>query len=266
MEYFKTIIYFTLLLICCTLQVDGQLYFPEDMIKVSGQLVDESNGENIGYAQIVNLRVHGSTMTDTKGNFSIQADPTDTLTIRLLGYKEKRIPVTEVVTKTKENKKITLTPIRFQIDQVQVEGHQLKLNLNGIQQGKSSTVPQELRSEDFDSKPGVFTAIANPLSFLHYHLSSGEKEKRTALTAIHSERQWQILSLIYNKDVVQKITFLTGDKLDDFMVYCNAYNGLSPNATTYDVEKRVKDLYAEYLKLHSIQPKLTDSIKVDQKK
>lgn len=250
MKYFRSIILFTLLLLGYCLHVNAQLYFPEDMVKVSGQLVDESNGENIAYAQVVNLRVHGSTMTDTKGNFSIQADPSDTLTIRLLGYRDKIISVKDVLNKAKENAKITLIPIRFAIDQVEVEGHTNGMNLNGIPKGKSSTIPSELRSEDFNSKPGILTAITNPISFLHYNLSSGEKEKRTALAAIHSERQWQILSLIYNKDVVQRITFLTGDKLDDFMVYCNAYHGLQANATTYEVEKRIKELYAEYLKLH----------------
>ena len=255
-KYFRTIILSAILSLGYCFQADAQLYFPEDMVKVSGQLVDESNGQNIAFAQVMNFRVRGSTMTDTKGNFSIQADPSDTLTIRLLGYRDKKIPVSEVLNKAKENAKITLIPVRFTLDQVEVEGHTNGMNLNGIPMGKTSTIPSELRSEDFDSKPGILTAITNPISYLHYNLSSGEKEKRTALTAIHNERQWQILSLIYNKGVVQKITFLTGDKLDDFMVYCNAYNGLQANATTYEVEKRVKDLYAEYLKLHPIQTDL----------
>jgi hypothetical protein len=123
-----------------------------------------------------------------------------------------------------------------------------------------------LRSDDFESKPGVLTAITKPLSFLHYELSGHEKEKRATLNAIHNERQWQILSLIYNKDVIQRITFLTGDKLEDFMAYCNAYNGLNANATTYEVEKRVKELYAEYLKLHPISNTRKDSVAVEVKK
>lgn len=250
----------------CGLQVDAQLYFPEDMVKVTGQLVDESNGENIAYAQVINFRVHGSTMTDIKGNFSIQADPSDTLTIRLLGYRDKIIPVKEVLDKAKANAKITLIPVRYSLDQVEVEGHTNGLNLYGVPKGKSNPVPSELRSDDFDSKPGVLTAITKPLSFLHYELSSSEKEKRATLNAIHNEQQWKILSLIYNKDVIQRITFLTGDKLDDFMAYCNAYNGLSANATTYEVEKRIKDLYAEYLKLHPTSESHKDSVAVELKK
>lgn len=265
MKYIRTFILFTAVLLGYCSQVNAQLYFPEDMVKVTGQLVDESSGENIAYAQVMNFRVRGSTMSDVKGIFSIQADPLDTLTIRLLGYKDKIIPVKDVLAKSSENKKIALTPIHFPIDSVEVAAHKLELNLYGIE-GKASTIPQELRSEDFSSKPGILSAITNPISFLHYNLSSSEKEKRAALAAIHTERQWQILSLVYNKDVVQRITFLTGQELDDFMVYCNAFNGLSANATTYDVEKRVKDLYAEYRKLHSSTDKSKDNVSVDVKK
>jgi hypothetical protein len=250
MGYFRTFIFFMIFTTGYCVRVQGQLYFPEDMVKVSGQVVDASSGENIGYAQVVNFRIHGGTMCDAAGKFSIQADPSDTLTFKLLGYKDKSVAVKDILSKGTENVKIAMTLIRFQIDQVEVNANALKMNLNGIPQGKTSSVPSELRSDDFNSKPGVLTALLQPISFLHYELSNAEKEKRTTLAAIHSERQWQILSLVYNKDVIQRITLLTGDKLDDFMAYCNAYIQLTANATTYDVEKKVKDLYVEYKKLH----------------
>ena len=250
MVYLRIVILFTGFLLGYCFQVNGQLYFPEDMVKVSGQVIDESTGEKIAYAQVINFRIHGSTMTDVNGNFSIQADPSDTLTFKILGYKDKIIPVTEILSISTDNKKIALTQIKYPIDSVQVEAQRLKMNLNWMPRGKSSNIPTELRSEDFDSIPGILTAVVKPLSYLHYKLSSSEKEKRATLAAIYSEQQWKILSLIYNKEVIQRITFLTGDKLDDFMIYCNAYSGLAPNATTYEVEKRIKDLYIEYLKQH----------------
>jgi hypothetical protein len=250
MAYFRTVILISGFLLALNHHVKGQLYFPEDMVKVSGQVVDEHTGEKIPYAQVLNFRVRGSTMTDINGKFSIQADPSDSLTFKILGYIDKIIPVKEVLSMSAQNKNIALTQIKYSIDSVQVEAHQLKMNLSGIPRGKSSNLPLELRSEDFDSNPGLLTAVIKPLSYLHYKLSSSEKEKRSTLAAIYSEQQWKILSLIYNKDLIQRLTFLTGDRLDDFMVYCNAYGGLAPNSTTYEVEKRIKDLYIEYIKLH----------------
>jgi len=50
-----------------------------------------------------------------------------------------------------------------------------------------------------------------------------------------------------NKDVIEKISGFKGDALEDFMLFCNAFNALPVNATSYDVEKRIKELMIDYL-------------------
>ena len=223
-----------------------QLFFPEDMVNVKGQVIDEITKEGVVNAQVLNMRVRGGTMTDAFGKFSIQADPMDTLTFKSLNYKEKRVPVSAIFTGENGVPKITMSPTRILLDQVEVNSSTQKINLYGIPGGKPSTVPQELRSDYFGSRPKNITAVVKPISFLSYYLSKDEKEKRTALTAIHTEKDWQILSLVYNRDVIQKISGLKGDSLDDFMLYCNAFNKLPTNATTFEVEQRIRELLVEY--------------------
>jgi len=223
-----------------------QLFFPEDMVNVKGQVVDEITKEGVINAQVLNMRVRGGTMTDAFGKFSIQADPMDTLTFKSLNYKDKRVPVSAIFTGENGVPKITMSPTRILLDQVEVNSSAPKINLYGIPGGKSSTVPQELRSDYFGSRPKNITAVVKPISFLSYYLSKDEKEKRTALNAIHTEKDWQILSLVYNRDVIQKISGLKDDALDDFMLYCNAFNKLPTNATTIEVEQRIRELLVEY--------------------
>ncbi len=224
-----------------------QLFFPEDMINVKGQVIDELTKEAVGYVQVLNMRIRGGTMTDANGNFSVQADPMDTLTFKSLNYKDKKVPVNTIIHTENGVAKISLSPTRILLGQVEVESSGPKVNMNGIKIGKSVSVPVELRSDYFASKPKTFTALTKPLSFVSYYLSKDEKEKRATLTAIHSEKDWQILSLVYNKDVIQKVSGFEGDALEDFMLYCNAFNGLPINASTYDVEKRIRELLIEYI-------------------
>ena len=110
-----------------------------------------------------------------------------------------------------------------------------------------STVPLELRGE-FASKPKLLTAIFHPTSFLYYKFNKDEKEKRNTLMAIKTDREWQLFSLVYNKEIASRVTGLQGDELDNFMVYFNAYSNLRFSATTYEVEKRLKEVFAEYKK------------------
>ena len=228
-------------------KVYSQLFFNEDMVNVKGVVVDEMTKEPVGYVQVLNMRVRGGTMTDVTGKFSIQADPMDTLTFKSLNYKDKRVPVKAIFNTENGVSRIELSPVKILLGQVEVTSNAPKVNMNGIPVGKSVNVPVELRSDYFSSKPKALTAIFQPMSYLSYKLSKGEKEKRATLSAIHSERDWQILSLVYNKDVIEKISGFKGDALEDFMLFCNAFNALPVNATSYDVEKRIKELMIDYL-------------------
>jgi len=246
-KYIRTIV---LILLCSTgyqFRAHCQLYFPEDMVNVKGQLIDEISKEGVGYVQILNMRVRGGTMSDALGNFSIQADPSDTLSFKSLSYKSKRVAVSEILSAKNGIAKILLSPIRILLNQVDVESTGPKVNMNGIPVGKSVSTPVELRSDYFASKPKVLTAIFQPISFLSYHLSKSEKEKRATITAIHTERDYQLLALVYNKAVIQRVSGFTGKALEDFMLYCNAFNNLPINANSYDVEKRIRELMVEFV-------------------
>jgi hypothetical protein len=250
MKFIYSIVLMSFLLIGFSNMSMGQLYLPEDLVRITGQAVDSLSRESLANVQVLNFRVHGGTMTDSEGKFSIQADPSDTLTFKLLGYEERKIPVKEFID-GKENQKIALKVIRYAIPGVEVKGKAIHMNF-GIG-GKENPLPAELRSEDFASKPTLLSAVFKPLAFMHYKLSKSEKEKRAMIAAIYSERDWQILSLVYNKDVIQRLTSLTGDDLDDFMLYCNAYSDFRANATTYEVHKKIKELFDEYKKTHPLK-------------
>ena len=237
----------------------AQVYFPEDMVKVTAQVRDDLSGLVIPYVNVINQRVRGGTMTDKEGRFSLQADPTDTLTFKSLGYIDKRVPVSELL--NKENTIVTMAPVRYELGGVEITGEGPKVNMSGLldHAKNMNKTPIELRGE-FDSKPKTLTAIFHPTSYLFYKFSKEEKEKRHTLAAIRSEREWQLFSLVYNKEIAERLTGLQGDELDDFMVYFNAYSNLLFSATTYEVEKRVKEVFAEYKEQQAIKKANQDSL------
>ncbi len=244
------------------LSVSGfsQIYFPEDMVKVTAQVRDDLTGLAIPYANVTNQRVRGGTMTDKEGKFTLQADPSDTITFRSIGYIDKKVPVSEII--ANQNATITMAPIRYQLEGVEITGQSQKVNMSGLldHAKNMSKIPVELRGE-FETKPKLLTAIFHPTSFLYYKYNKEEKSKRNTLVAIKTEREWQLFSLVYNKEIVSRLTKLQGDELDDFMVYFNAYSNLLFSASTYEVEKRVKELFAEYkislVKKDSLDVKVT---------
>lgn len=253
-----------LLAIGCNFSSIAQVYFPEDMVKVAAQVRDDLTGVVIPYANVINQRVRGGTMTDKEGKFTLQADPTDTITFKSIGYIDKKVPVSEII--ATENATITMAPVRYQLEGVEITGQGQKVNMSGLldHAKKMSKTPVELRGE-FEGKPKVLTAIFHPTSFLYYKFNKEEKEKRNTLAAIRTEREWQLFSLVYNKEIAERLTGLKGDELDNFMVYFNAFCNLRFSATTYEVEKRVKEVFAEYQLKQAAKVAGKDSVKVATK-
>ena len=230
-------------------------------MKVAAQVRDDLTGLVIPYVNVINQRVRGGTMTDKEGKFTLQADPTDTITFRSIGYIDKKVPVSEIV--SKENATITMAPVRYQLEGVEITGQSQKVNMSGLldHAKNMSKIPVELRGE-FATKPKVLTAIFHPTSFLYYKYNKEEKSKRNTLAAIRTEREWQLFSLVYNKEIAERLTGLEGDKLDNFMVYFNAFSNLLFSATTYEVEKRVKEVFAEYKMKLATKVEKKDSLNI----
>jgi hypothetical protein len=247
-QYSKTIWLIALLLWSADLH--AQPYFLEDMVNVKGQLVNENTGEVVPYAQIINPRIHGGTISDQNGFFSLQADPTDTLLVKTIGFVNYLINVSDYLKANDDKAVFKLSPIRYLIQEVEVEGDMPKVNMQGIPRGEKSDIPIELRSDNFSSPPHWSNAVLKPLSFLHYKLSKKEKRKRKAISAIQTQREWEYFSLVYNKDIIERLTGLKNQELDDFMVYCNANHGLHYSASSYEVEEKIKQLFKVYKKYY----------------
>jgi hypothetical protein len=222
------------------------------MVNIRGQLVNKETGEVVPFAYVINLRIHGGTIADDNGFFSLQADTRDTLMIKSVGFSTLYINVNNYLENIDKIQKIKLSPVKYLIPEVDVEGKMPEVNMQGIPIGKQSDVPIELRSDDFSSNPHWTSAVLKPFSFLHYKFSKKEKRKRKARATIQTQQEWEYFSLVYNKEILERLTGLSGDELDDFMVYCNANHGLHYSASSYEVEDKVKQLFKVYKEFYLV--------------
>ncbi|WP_372774872.1 hypothetical protein [Mangrovibacterium sp.] len=215
------------------------------LIFLKARLVDKDDGSPVGYAHIVNLRTRGGTTTNMQGYFSMEILNVDSLAISAMGYMKEYVhippfhPEDSVLT-------IYARPLRIAIGEVEVTGEGRKVNMDGVSTGKPSDIAPELRGDAFDKKPSVLAAIFSPASFLQYHLSSREKEKREVRAAMISDAQWQRLSQYYNKEVVMHLTGLNNAEADTFMIYFNQKNVLSTHSREYDVREAILKQYDLY--------------------
>jgi len=227
------------------------------LIFLKARLISIDDGSPVSYAHIVNMRTRGGTSTDANGYFSMEMLNVDSLGMSSLGYMREyfHVPLSYI-----EGSVLTLyaRPMRVAISEVKVTGNARKLNL-GLGTGVPDSIPPELRGDAFNKKPSILAAIFSPASFLQYHLSKREKQKREVRAAIISDEQWQRLSKYYNKDVVMSLTGLKDAEADTFMIYFNQKNVLTANANEYDVRTAILQQYIFYTQERMEEQKNEDS-------
>ena len=227
-------------------QDDDDLIDPV-LIQLKGTLVNNDDGSPVPYASIVNMRTHGGTTTDSRGRFTLETLNVDSLSISAMGFMKQylRIP-------PKQHQDsllvIQMRPIRYAIGEVKVTGEAKKINMEGVPTGKTVNISPELRGDAYNKKPSWLAAIFSPASFLQYHLSRSEKEKRNVREAMITEKQWEYLSQYYNKDMVMTLTGLNEQDADSFMVYFNSKSVLTPTSTEYDVRASIIKEFENYKK------------------
>ena len=96
----------------------------------------------------------------------------------------------------------------------------------GLGTGKPVDIAPELRGDAFNESPPVLAAFFNPISYWQYYLSKREKRKREVRKAILLEKNWEMHSQNYNKEMVMKLTGMNEPDADTFMVWFNAQDVL----------------------------------------
>ena len=214
-------------------------------VKVKGQVLNLEDESPVPNAIVMNMRTKTTISADLQGRFLMEALNIDSLAVSSLGYSKgiARVPANY----NEMNVLVVyLKPVRFSIPDVNVKGEQKKVNMDGVPVGKANDLPPELRGDAFDKKPPAIAAVLAPASFLQYHLSKSEKEKRETRKAILSEKQWETISQLYNKDLVMKLTGLNSAQADYFMMYINGKGLLSQMRNEYDVRNIIKEQFKLY--------------------
>lgn len=214
------------------------------LIRLKGRIVSAADSSAVPYANIINNRTHSGTTTNADGYFSMEMLNIDSLVVTSVGYEKEVFKVPR-----NYNGYGTVTyvmkPVNYPIGQVDVRGEKKDYDL-GLDQGKPVNIDPELRGDAFNEKPPIIAALFNPISYWHYYLSKKERQKRDVREAMSLQRNWEMHSENYNKEVVMNLTGLKEAKADSFMVWFNAQNVLPYTSNEYEVRAAIIDYFEIY--------------------
>jgi len=222
------------------------------LVRVKGKVISAGDSAAVPFAHVVYTRNRTATSTNTGGFFSMVMLNVDSLFISAMGFKTKVVKLPRYFNES-NTLTIFLEPVVYLIGEVQVTGEKNRPNMYGIPQGKPSDIPQELRGDAFNEKPPLLAAVLNPLSYWQYFLSNKEKEKRDVREAMALEKNWEMHSLNYNKEMVKKLTGLNDQQAEAFMIWFNARNVLPYTSNEYEVRASIRAYFDLYKKQKNME-------------
>ncbi len=214
------------------------------LIRLKARIISAEDSSGVPYANIVNNRTHSGTITNNDGYFTLDMLNIDSLVVSSVGFEKKVLKVPhnyngqEVLT-------YVMNPRNYPVGEVEVRGKSPGMDL-GVGTGKPVNIDPELRGDAFNEKPPIIAALFNPISYWQYYLSKSERRKRDVREAMAIERNWEMHSENYNKEVVMKLTGMNEAEADSFMIWFNAQNVLPYTATEYEVRASVTYYFEQY--------------------
>ena len=201
--------------------------------KLKGSVYDPVNKRRVPFAHIINQKKSLGTIGDTIGNFSIQADSGDVLFISAMGYQFDIQHVTAEMMDSQEGIEIQLVPRAYMLPEVVI------YELNTYTKFKKKFMEVEIEDDRYvvpglpDVRPGRIPAlldtnvirhplfaIIHPISFFYYNFNKRQKNLRLYLKLLDRDRLKALAAIRYNKEVINSITGLEGEDLDDFIDFC----------------------------------------------
>ena len=214
------------------------------LIRLKAKIISAGDSSVVPYANIVNNRTHSGTITNAQGFFTLEMLNIDTLVVSSVGFQKSVIKVPynysgqNVLT-------FIIQPVNYSLGEVKVKGEKQKVDL-GLDTGKPTDIDPELRGDAYNKKPPIVAALFNPMSYWQYYLSKKEKQKREVRKAIATEKNWEMHSKNYNKEMVMKLTGLDEMEADTFMIWFNGLDVLPYTSSEYQVRESVIKYFQIY--------------------
>ena len=223
---------------------------------VTGKVQSETSESVLQNVHVINLTKVKGTITNSSGEFEIQAKVNDTLYFSYIGYKPLKIVVTNDLIRFKDNT-IELTELAFALEEIVIKPYQLtgyleidvknapvntsaRYRIIGLNLGYEAG----RRSRSGISK--VIGAIFNPADFLNnlFRKKSSQMDKLRLMR--NDEEIKNLLSTKFDREVL--VQLLGGEKIDidEILRNCNFSDTFIQKANDLQIMEAINECYDEY--------------------
>ncbi|MNJ98125.1 hypothetical protein D3C87_158880 [compost metagenome] len=225
--------------------------------KISGIIVNEATLQPVSGVNVININRVKGTITDVRGNFTIEAAANDTLHLSIIGYQSIKVRVANDWIKYKNVTKIPLTERAYTLEEVVIS----KYNLTGYLQIDSKLAPikENYRYsisglsqgyEAGENSPNAFkkvlSSIFNPADLLHNLFGKKPAEMRRLKEMKKDDTVRNALASKFDRETLAALLGVTKDEIADILERCNYSEAFIKTANDLQIMDAISGCYEEY--------------------
>lgn len=224
---------------------------------VSGIIVSDVILQPVQGVNIININTVKGTVTDERGNFTIEAAANDTLHVSLIGFQSIKVRVTSDWIKFKTITKIPLTERAYTLEEIVIS----KYNLTGYLQidSKLAPVKENYRYsisglpagyEGGDNSPGAFkrvmSSIFSPTDLLHNLFGKKPAEMRRLREMKKDDTVRNALASKFDRETLAALLGVSKDEIVNILERCNYSQEFIQTANDLQIMDAISGCYEEY--------------------
>ena len=224
----------------------GMLQLSAQQYTIEGLVFDKDSRQRLTRVYIYNLGTNKGVFNNTKGEFRMEVNPSDTLVAALEGYTVDTITVRNQKTIIFYLKRISILLKEVYVkDSVRSPRKQLEETQDQYRDAYRRGNPGDLISVGGANGLGGAGLSVDALYSL---LSREGKNARYLQEIIERDYRESIINYRFTKQAVRSVTGLEGENLQDFMEQYRPSYYFILEANDYSLLKYIKESYKQYLK------------------
>ncbi|MDO5607313.1 MAG: carboxypeptidase-like regulatory domain-containing protein [Capnocytophaga sp.] len=223
--------------------------------EMQGNVFSMQSNAPMSNVHVLNLNKVVGTITNNRGDFSIQAAVNDTLYLSFLGYKSIKVRVTNDMLKF-SGTKIGMSELAYSLEEViispfqltgylDIDAKRIPLNNNIRYSISGLEVGYEGRS-DASAIGRVFGAIFNPADFLYRTFGSKGSELRKLQKMREDNGLSDMLATRYDRETIIELLQIDRNELEEMLRSCSYSNDFIMTANDLQVLEAINGCYDEY--------------------
>jgi hypothetical protein len=235
------------------------MLFSQKQVVIKGKIVDFITFQPLENVCIHNISVGNMAFSNSNGDFAIMATKNDTLAITRVGYDIELCFLNDSIVNSKERITIKLIVRSLMLRNVTIYAMKpYPLFVKELTKptphdkvdipGTTLTPEQRAEYSTTETTGNLLrnTPLASPFTFLYNKFSHKAKMDRMYRSLVDNQEEVMRLTEKYNPQIVQRLTHLQGDDLEDFMLYCSfSYYTLSIS-NEVEIERMILNAFAKY--------------------